>query len=210
MRDAGGQLPKRRHLLRMDQARLSHLQFAQRRLSDIARRANGFFGLLPLGDVGINQHEATAGHGIATYLNDAAVGPRALVAHLQPGVVDRAAELRFEIGRDELPPISEIAEILGTSRPSSEEGLRELNQLFEIAVPGSKSPRSVEHDDTVTHVVEGHAQLGLSITQFLEQAGILDRDHRLVGEAGGQLDLLVGEGFDARTGYDEYAVQLVS
>src|SRR5215831_13370653 len=138
----------------MDQARLSHLQFAQCRLSGVARRANGFFGLLPLGDVGINQHEATAGHGIATYLNDAAVGPRALVAHLQPGVVDRAAKLRFELGRDELASISEISEILGASRPSSEEGLRELNQLLEITVPGSKSPRSVEHDDAVAHIVE--------------------------------------------------------
>src|SRR5215831_14678094 len=128
----------------MDQARLSHLQFAQCRLSGVARRANGFFGLLPLGDVGINQHEATAGHGIATYLNDAAVGPRALVAHLQPCVVDRAAELLFEIGRDELAPVSEVAEILGTGRPSSEERLRELNQLLEIAVPSSKSPRRVE------------------------------------------------------------------
>src|SRR5215471_17480717 len=147
----------------MDQARLSHLQIAQRGLGCVSRRSDGLLSALALGDVGINQDEAAARHGIATHLNDAAVGPRALVAHLQPGVVDRAAELRFEIGRDELAPISEIAEILGTSRPSSEEGLRELNQLLEIAVPRSKSPRSVEHDDTVTHVVEGDAQLRLAV-----------------------------------------------
>jgi hypothetical protein len=47
--------------------------------------------------------------------------------------------LLFELGRDELASISEIAEILGKSRPSSEEGVRELNQLLEIAVPGSQS-----------------------------------------------------------------------
>src|SRR5262249_52969970 len=161
-------------------------QFAQGRLGSVSRRTDGLLSALALSDVAVNQHEATARHGIATHLNDAAVGPRALVARLQPGVVNRAAELRFEIGRDELAPISEIAEILGASRPSSEEGLWKLNQLLEIAVPGTKSPRGVEHDDTVTHVVEGHAQLGLSITQLVEKPCILDRDHRLVGEGGGE------------------------
>ena len=32
--------------------------------------------------------------------------------------------------------------------------------------------------------------------QFVEQAGVLDRDHGLVGEVGDQLDLLVGERLD--------------
>src|SRR6516225_5620225 len=147
----------------MDQACLRHLQFAQRRLSGVTRRANGFFGLLPPGDVGIDQHEAAARHRIATHLNDAAVGPRALVAHLQPGVVYRAAELRFEIGRDELAPISEITEILGASRPCSEEGLRELYQLLEITAPGSESTGSDEHHKAVAQIVEGDAELGLAV-----------------------------------------------
>ena len=51
VRDAGGQLAERRHLLRMDQARLRRLQLAQRRLGCVSRRANGFLGTLPLGDV---------------------------------------------------------------------------------------------------------------------------------------------------------------
>ena len=81
-------------------------RFTLRSVGSVPRRANGFFGLLPLGNVGVDQYEATARHRIATHLNNAAVGPRALVAHLQPGVVDRAAELRFEIGRDVLAAIS--------------------------------------------------------------------------------------------------------
>ena len=41
---------------------------------------------------------------------------------------------------------------------------------------------AVEHGHAVAHVVEGDAQLGLAVAQLLEQAGILDGDHRLLGE----------------------------
>ena len=50
-------------------------------------------------------------------------------------------------------------------------------------------------------------KLGLAIAQLFEQSRILDRDHRLVGEAGGELDLFVREGFDARADNDKYADQ---
>src|SRR5262249_16265179 len=153
-------------------------------------------------------HIASAQHRIAAYLEDAAVGPRALVAHLQPSVVDGATELSFKIRRDEFAPISEIAEILRTARPPGEEGLGQLNHLLEIAVARGKSPRGVEHDNTVAHIVEGHAQFGLALAQFLEQARILDRDHRLVGEGGGEFDLFFGEWFDACALNAEYADQL--
>src|SRR6516165_4958559 len=111
VRDAGGHLPERRHLLRMDQARLRRLQIAQRRLGGVSR-GTGSLGTLPLRDVGIDQHEATAWHRVTAHLDDVAIGPRALEAHLPPGVFDGSAQLSFEIGRYVLAAVGEIAEIL--------------------------------------------------------------------------------------------------
>ena len=71
---------------------------------------------------------------------------------------------------------------------------------MEIEIPRGKPQFAVEHRDPVAHIVEGDAQLGLAVAQLLEQARVLDRDHRLVREGGGQLDLRVGERLDARAG----------
>ena len=197
VRDAGGHLAERRHLLRMDQARLRDLQLAQCRLGGVSRRADGFLGALALGDVGIDQHKAAARHRVAAHLDDPAVGPRALEAHLPSGVFDGAAQLRFEIGRV-LAAVSEIAEILGIARPLRQEGVRQIEHLLEIAVPRGEAHLGVEHDDAVAHIVEGDAQLGLALAQLVEQSRILDRDHRLIGEGRGQFDLLFRKSFDAR------------
>ena len=110
--------------------------------------------------------------------------------------MEAPAQFGFEVGRV-LAALGEIMEILDIARPLGEEGLRQIKDLLEIAVPRGKSRRSVEHDHPVSHVVEGDAQLRLAVAQFLEQPGILDRDHRLVGEGGDQIDLLVREGSDA-------------
>ena len=184
VRDTGGHLPKRRHLLRMDQARLRDLQLAERRFGCISRDANGFFGALPLSNVGIDQHETATGYWVPAHLHNAAVRPRPFEAHLPPGVFDGATQLRFKVGRV-LAAVSEIAEILGRTRPSREEGVRQIEHLLEIVVPRGKASRCIEHDDAVTHIVKGNAQLGLALAQLFEQSRILDRDHRLVGEAAG-------------------------
>ena len=63
----------------MNQARLCLLQLAECRLGSVARRANGFFSLLSLGDVGVDQHKAAARNRIAAHFNDAAVGPSRLL-----------------------------------------------------------------------------------------------------------------------------------
>ena len=123
------------------------------------------------------------------------VGPRALEAHLPPGIFDGATQLRFEIGRV-LAAVGKIAEIVGKARPPREEGVGQFEHLLEIAVPRGKPRFGVKHDDAIAHIVEGDAQLGLAVAQLVEQPRVLDRDHRLIGEAGGQLDLLVGEGPD--------------
>ncbi len=116
--------------------------------------------------------------------------------------------MRFEIGRV-LAAVSEIAEIPGIVRPPRQEGVRQIEHLLEIAVPGGKARFSVEHDDAIAHIVEGNAKLGLAVVQFLKQARILDRDHRLISEGRGQFDLLFRKGFDARPGNAEYAYQRV-
>ena len=66
-----------------------------------------------------------------------------------------------------------------------------------------------EHRNAIAHIVEGDAQLGLAIAQLLEQSRILNRDHRLIGKTGRELDLFVGERLDARACNDEYADERV-
>src|SRR5262249_48746200 len=119
------------------------------------------------------------------------------------------AQLRFEIGRDEFAAISEIPEILATTRPPSEEGLRQLDDLLEIAIPRGKSAGGIEHDHPVAHIIEGDAKLGLTVAQLLKQPCVLDRDHCLIGEGGGKFDLFMREGFDPRAANGEYAEQSV-
>src|ERR1700730_2725202 len=206
MRDAGGQLAECSHFLRLDQTGLCRLQIAQRRLGRVSRCANRLLGMLSLGDVAVDKHEAATGHRIAAHLDDPTVWPRPFEAHFAAGIFEGAAQLRFEIGRV-LAAVSEIAEILGPARPPREEGVRQLEHLLEIAVPGGKPRLCVEHDDAIAHVVKGDAKLGLAVAQLVEQPRVLDRAHRLIGEAGGQLDLFVREGFDARAVNRKYTDQ---
>ena len=51
----------------------------------------------------------------------------------------------------------------------------------------------VEHCDPVAHIVEGHAQLGLTPADFFEQPRIVHRNDRLSGKTLQQRDLSVGE-----------------
>src|SRR5215831_18808526 len=117
----------------------------------------------------------------------------ALDAQLPPGVFVGAAQLSFEIG-GVLAAISKMAEEFGIAWPPCKEGVGQIKYFLEIAVPRGKARRGVEHDDAITHVVEGHTQLGLPSAQLVQQPDILDRDHRLVSKGGSQFDLLFREG----------------
>src|SRR5262249_5877762 len=130
---AGSQLAERRHLLRVDEARLRRLQLAQSRLGRVARGADRLLGTLSLGGVAVNQHEAAARHRVAPHLDDAAVGARALEAHLPPGIFDGAAQLCLEISRI-LAALGEIPEILGKTWASGKECIRKIEHLLEVAV----------------------------------------------------------------------------
>ena len=68
---------------------------------------------------------------------------------------------------------------------------------------------AVEHSHAVAHVVEGDPQLCLTVAQLLKQAGVLDGDHGLVGEAVDQLDLLRRERLDPGAAKHEHADQRV-
>src|SRR6516162_8913010 len=173
------------------QACLRHLQFAQCLLGGVPGCANSFLGTLALGDVAVDHYEAAACDRVAAHLDDATVRAGPFEAHLPAGLFDGAAQLRFEISRDVLAAAGEIAEKLGEARPPREEGVGQLEHLLKIAVPRGEPRLGIEHDDAVAHVVEGDAQLGLAIPQLVEEPCILYRDHRLVGEGGGQLNLLI-------------------
>jgi hypothetical protein len=122
----------------MDQARLRLLQFAKCGLGSVARRANGFFGLLPLGNICIDQNEAATGHRIPAHFDDAAIGSRPLEPQLPACIVESAAQFRLEIGRV-LAARGEVPEILDIARPLSEEGVGQIEYLLEIAIPRNKS-----------------------------------------------------------------------
>ena len=71
---------------------------------------------------------------------------------------------------------------------------------MEIAVPRREALLGIEHRDTIAHIVEGDAQLGLAscelvgaLAKLVKEPGILDRDHRLIGERRDELDLTLGE-----------------
>src|SRR5215472_1171726 len=53
-----------------------------------------------------------------------------------------------------------------------------------------------EHVTGCGKLVHRPGEVGLALAQLVEEARILDRDHRLVGEGGGQLDFLVREWSD--------------
>ena len=201
-------LAERRHLLRLDQAGLRRLQLAQRRLGGVARRADRFLGALALGDVGVDQHEAAAGHRVAAHLDDPAVGPRALEAHLPSGIFDGAAQLRFEIGRV-LAAVGEIAEILGIARPPREEGVRQIEDLLEIAVPRGKARFGVEHGDAVAHIVEGDAHSAWRSRNSSNSRAFSIAITAWAAKVVASSISLSVKGFDARPGNAEYADQRV-
>src|SRR6266850_4149423 len=86
-----------------------------------------------------------------------------------------------------------MAEILDIARPLGEEGVGKIKDLLEIAVPRKKARVGAEHHNTIAHIVEGGAQLALTLTQLSNEPRIFDRNRRLISESRNQFDLLVSE-----------------
>src|SRR5215475_14100647 len=87
--------------------------------------------------------------------------------------------------------MGEIAKILRVVRPLGEKIVGQIKDFLKVAVPRNKAGVRAKHHNAIAHIVESDAQLGLAGAQLFEQASILNRDHRLVGEGGDQLDLFV-------------------
>ena len=117
----------------------------------------------------------------------------------------RDTELHFLVGIAvaELAALHQQAHVVLKPWAAGEEGIRHVEQLLEVLVPGHEAELVVEHDDAVAHVVECDAQLVLAFAQLLEQAGILNSDHRLVGKGPNQIDLPICERVDAITAEDD-------
>src|SRR5215472_15816449 len=109
----------------MDQACLSGLQVTQRCLRRVPRQANCFLGALAFRDVSIDHYAAAVRYRVAAHFDDAAIGPRPLVAHLPAGILEATAQLYLEIGRTELATLGEIAEKLRKGWTGGKSGVRQ-------------------------------------------------------------------------------------
>ena len=125
------------------------------------------------------------------------------------GVLQASVQFPFDVVGPELAAFGKEADKIDISRALCDRLVGQVQDRLEIAVPRNKTSVCAEHRNSIAHIVEGDAQLGLSIPQFLEQSRILDRDHRLIGETGRELDLFIGERLDARAGNNENADQRV-
>ena len=62
----------------------------------------------------------------------------------------------------------------------------------------------LEHVASRGELVNRTREFGLAVAQLFEESRILDRDHRLIGEAGGQLDLFVRKRLNSRAANGKY------
>jgi hypothetical protein len=168
---------------------LRRLQFVQRRLGRVTRRADLGLGALPVGDVAVVDDDPAARHRVRPHLDDAAVGARALGRILYAGRFDQTAHFGFDIDLAVFAVRRKVANVVGKARPRSQQSVGQIKKLLEIAVPCCEPQLGVEHCNAVAHVVEGHAQLGLSPADFFQQPGIVHRYDRLRREVFQERDL---------------------
>jgi hypothetical protein len=154
--NAGSELTQGSHLLRVQQARLRRLQFAQCPLGGIACSADLLLGALALGHVAIDHHKAAARYRIAAHLDDPAVGPGMFEAQLLADLLEAAAQFRLDVGA-EFAALREEADVVRIARTRPQQCLGQIEDALEILVPGGQPQFAVEHRDPVAHIVEGDA-----------------------------------------------------
>jgi len=208
VRNAGGQLAQRRHLLRLNQIGLGDLELMERGLD----RARGFlrgitrggdlsFVALAFGDVGEHQHEAASRDRVVADFDHAAVGAGALGHTMLARVRGDAANLVLDIDVGAvIAALGEVADVIAVNQPLLKQIVRHREHFLEPCIPGDQPRLPVEHCNAITHVLERKAQFLLPLrefisasAQFLQQPRILDRDHCLSSEVLQQRDLLVRE-----------------
>src|SRR4051794_41656794 len=94
MRNTGGQLTERGHLLRLDQIGLRGLQVAISGFGGVAGGADIRLAPLAFGDIAINQHDTAVRHWVMSDLYHGAVGAGSVAAvmsaHGAPQALDPA------------------------------------------------------------------------------------------------------------------------
>src|SRR5204863_4008972 len=92
MRDPGGQLAERGHLLSLDQTGLGFLQIVVGGLSGVSCRSDLGLASLALSDVAVDENEPAIRHSVAADLDDPSIGPCALRAKLLIDLFETTAE----------------------------------------------------------------------------------------------------------------------
>ena len=77
-------------------------------------------------------------------------------------------DLRLGLSFSELAALREMADVVVETVRFGQKFVRQIEQFLKIVVPRSQSQLFVKHGDSVDHVVEGHAQFGLTLTDLIE------------------------------------------
>ena len=100
-------------------------------------------------------------------------------AQFRISVFEEATEFGLDVFSAEFATFGEAAEVLLKGRTLGEDCFRQFKQFLQITVPCRQPKVFVEHDDTITHIIKGHLQLGLALPDFIEETGILQYDDGL-------------------------------
>ena len=135
----------------------------------------------------------------------------ALETVVPAGILRIALQLGFRIRLGtELAAPAKIADIVGIVARLAEKRVRQVEDLLKISVPRGQPQVFVEHDDAVTHIIEGDAQFGLALRQFggalVDQP--LEPDRRLgaVGEQFVALDRVLAKDLDRPAHFGDLVV----
>ena len=95
-------------------------------------------------------------------------------------ILGKAAQLSFGVDHGaEFTAYRQKADEIGEGARRTQNCLRQIEDLLQIAVPRDEPLSAIKHRDAVAHVVESHAQFGLALVYLIEQPGIVHRDDRL-------------------------------
>src|SRR6516164_6263661 len=123
-------------------------------------------------------------------------------------VDERLCLLRKAARRDQMQHVvapTEHIRLVGATQAR-----RGFNQRIENRLEvDRRAADDLEHITSRGELINRTREFGLAVAQLVEQARILDGDDRLVGEAGGELDLFARKRIDACALNDEYADQRV-
>src|SRR5262249_61956150 len=102
-------------------------------------------------------------HRVAAHFDDTAVRAGAFETQFLVGVLKAPAQFGFDVVGPEFAPLDEDTDIVDIGRALRNQLVWQVHDRLEIAIPRNKARVGAEHDNTVAHVVESDAQLGLTL-----------------------------------------------